>query len=107
MSDFSEIIALTLAELYKGLDRCRSSEAEEAVSNMVFIFLYNIMRTYDKNSKFDISSALSPALCDAAIKLGLARLLGTAEDGKLSFTTPQRLRAAAETELALIINDWK
>jgi hypothetical protein len=52
---------------------------EEAFANMFSIFLYSLMRNYDKSSKFDIPSNLSPALCDAAIKTNFARLQALSE----------------------------
>jgi transcriptional regulator with XRE-family HTH domain len=107
LTEFSEILALTFAELTKGLAGCKSEEMEEAFANMFSIFLYSLMRNYDKSSKFDIPSNLSPALCDAAIKTNFARLQALSEANKLSVTLPQRLKKMAETELAVIINDWK
>jgi transcriptional regulator with XRE-family HTH domain len=106
LTDFSDVLAMTFAELDKGLTACHSVETEEIVANMISIFLYSIIRNYDKSGKFDIPLPMSLSLCDAAIKTGFARLLSITES-KLSLTMPQRLKKMVETELALIINDWK
>jgi transcriptional regulator with XRE-family HTH domain len=107
LTEYSEILALTFAELSRGLASCESEEMEEAFANMFSVFLYSIMRNYDKNSKFDIPSSLSPALCDAAIKINSAHLQALTEESKLSVTLPQRLKKKADAELAVIINEWK
>ena len=107
LNDFSETLISTFSELFKGLANCEISEAKETVKNILTVFLYSLMRTYDKNSKFEISEPLSPILCDAAIKIWLAKLQNSEEENKLSFTLPQGLKNAAEKELTLIINEWK
>ncbi len=107
LDDFSEVFVTAFTELYKGLNSCNSTETEEIFATMLSVFLYSIMRNYDKNSNFEVPSAFSFSLCDAAIKTGFARLQSKGADNKLCFTVPQRLRKMAEEELMLIINDWK
>jgi len=107
LSDFSDMLAAAFAELYKGLSGCQSKETQETFANMLSVFLYGIMRDYDKTGKFDVPPALSPALCDAALKICFARLRSLGEAGRPAFTVPQKLKKTAEAELAPIINDWK
>ncbi len=106
-AEFSEVMALAFAELDKGLALSNSEEAREAAASILSVFMYGLLRGYDKSGKFEIPAALSPALCDAAIKARSARLQSLADDIELSFAVPPRLIKMAEAELAAIINDWK
>lgn len=107
MTDFSALLAAALTELYHGINSCGSSEAGEAVTNMLSVFFYSLMRCYDKSGSFGIPKPLYPALSDASIKTQLARLQSLANECTLSFTVPAQIKKTAEDELNAIINDWK
>jgi transcriptional regulator with XRE-family HTH domain len=107
MTDFSELLAAGLTELYHGINSCSSPEAGEAVTSILSVFFYSLMRHYDKDGSFDIPEPLYQALCDASIKAQLARLHSLGNECKLSFTVPAQIKKAAEDELNAIINDWK
>ena len=107
MTDFSEMLAAAMTELYNGICSCSSPDAGDAVNNMLSVFFYSLMRYYDKSGSFDIPATLYPALSDAVIKTQLARLQSLRTECKLSFTVPAQIKKTAEDELNTIINDWR
>ena len=103
-AELQEMLASVFSELLRALSACGSRDAEDALSGVLSVFFYDLMRGRTDGG-LPLPEEAYPTLCDACVKLCRARL--AAAEGAPEFRIPEKLRKAAEAELEVLDDYWR